>query len=87
MTNQASPASWNPPRDGEGGSAVAATLALHALDALDPDEAETIDVMLRQEPALQRLYDEYREVVGVLCMMVPRVTPSPSVLARLQSAV
>ena len=73
--------------DGDRGGAVAAMLALRALDALDPDEAEAVDGMLRHQPALQRSYDGYRELVGVLCTMVPRVTPSPSVLTRLRSAV
>jgi hypothetical protein len=60
---------------------------LRALDALDPDEAELIDVMLLHQPALQRAYDDYQSLVGALCTMVPRAAPTPSVLARLCNAI
>jgi len=75
--------------DGDRGGAVAAMLVLRALDTLDPDEAELVDVMLAHQPALQRSYDEYRDLVGELCMIVPvaRITPSPSVWARLCAAI
>lgn len=65
------------------GGAVAAMLALRALEALDPDEAELVDVMLAHQPALLRAYADDCERVGELCAMVARVAPSPSVLARL----
>jgi hypothetical protein len=63
--------------------AVAAMLALRALDALDPDEAAVIDVMLEHEPAQLHAYGGYCEVVGELCLMVPQVAPPPSVVERL----
>jgi hypothetical protein len=63
--------------------AVAAMLALRALDALDLDEAAVIDVMLEHEPAQLHAYAGYCEVVGELCLMVPQVAPSPSVVERL----
>lgn len=65
------------------GGAVAAMLVLHALDALDPDEAELVDVMLEHQSALQRAYAGYRDLVGGLCAMVPRIAPPPCALARL----
>jgi hypothetical protein len=71
---------------GERGGAVAVMLALRALDALDPDEAELVDVMLLHHPALQRAYDDHVAVVGELCTMVPRTAPSPGALARLGRA-
>jgi hypothetical protein len=70
-------------RDADRGGAVAAMLVLRALDALDPDEAELVDVMLDHQPALQRAYAGYRELVGALCTMVPRIAPPPCALARL----
>jgi hypothetical protein len=74
------------PREVRGG-AVAVMLALRALDALDPDEAELVDMMLLHQPALQRAYDDHLALVGELCTMVPRTPPSPSVLARLSCAI
>jgi hypothetical protein len=73
--------------DRDRGGAVAAMLVLRALDALDPDEAELIDVMLLHQPALQRSYDDYRALVAALCTMVPRSSPPPGVLARLRDAI
>jgi hypothetical protein len=67
--------------------AVATMLALRALDALDPDEAELIDVMLDHQPAHLRAYAEYCALVGELCTMVPRIAPPPGVLARLLGAI
>jgi hypothetical protein len=72
---------------GDRGGAVAVMLALRALDALDPDEAELVDMMLLHQPALQRAYDDHLALVGELCTMVPRTAPSPSVLARLCCAI
>ncbi len=60
---------------GEG--AVAAMLALHALDALDLDEAMLVDAMLAHQPALRRVHAGYCELVGELCLMVARVAPPP----------
>lgn len=67
---------------GDGG-AVTTMLVLRALDALDPDEAELIDVMLLHQPALQRSYAVCEDVVAELCLLVPRIAPAPRVLARL----
>jgi hypothetical protein len=47
-------------RDADRGGAVAAMLVLRALDALDADEAELVDVMLEHQPALQRSYARAR---------------------------
>jgi len=74
-------------RDAERGGAVAAMLVVRALDALDADEAELMDAMLELQPALQRSYAEYRELVGELCLMVQQIAPSPCVLARLCAGV
>jgi hypothetical protein len=65
------------------GDAVAAMLLLRALDALDPDETELVDVMLLHQPALQRGYACYEELVAELCLLVPRIAPAPHILARL----
>lgn len=73
--------------NGDRGGAVAAMLVLRALDVLDADEAELVDVMLAHQPVLQRSYDEYCDLVGELCMTVRRTAPSPSVLARLCAAI
>jgi hypothetical protein len=70
-------------RDVARGGAVAVMLVLRALDALDPDEAELVDVMLEHQPALQQSYAEYRDLVGELCTMVPQIAPPPCILARL----
>lgn len=74
-------------RDADRGGAVAAMLVLRALDALDADEAELVDAILEHQPALQRSYAEYRELVGELCLMVPQIAPPPCVLARLCAGV
>lgn len=66
-----------PDAPGPGGGATAAMLALHALDALDPDEAALVDAMLAHQPALQRVHAGYCELVGELCLMVARVEPPP----------
>jgi hypothetical protein len=71
------------PPDHVDGGAVAAMLVLRALDALDPDETELIDVMLLHRPELQRAYAGYEDLVGELCTLVPRITPSPRTLAQL----
>jgi hypothetical protein len=73
-------------RGADRGGAVAVMLALRALDALDPDEAELVDAMLLHHPALQRVYDDHVALVGELCEMVPRAAPSLRVLARLLCA-
>lgn len=75
------------PLDRVDGGAVAAMLVLRALDALDPDETELIDVMLLHRPELQRSYAGYEELVGELCAMVPRITPAPRVLAQLVGSI
>jgi len=74
------------PDQGDGG-AVAAMLLLRALDALDPDETELVDVMLLHQPALQRCYAGYEDLVAELCLLVPRVAPAPRILARLSELV
>lgn len=84
---QLAPADVDVDADRDRGGAVAAMLVLRALDALDPDEAELIDVMLLHQPTLQRAYDDYQALVGALCTMVPRAAPTPSVLARLRDAI
>jgi hypothetical protein len=68
---------------GDLGGAVAAMLALRALDALDPDEAALIDAMLAHQPAMQRAYADHEAVVAALCATVPRIAPAAEVLARL----
>jgi len=75
------------PADRAEGGAVAAMLVLRALDALDPDETELIDVMLLHRPELQRIYAGYEDLVGELCACVPRITPAPRVLAQLTDAI
>jgi hypothetical protein len=75
------------PPDRVDGGAVAAMLVLRALDALDPDETELIDVMLLHQPALQRTYAGYEDLVGELCALAPRSTPAPGVRARLFDAI
>jgi hypothetical protein len=71
------------PPDRVDGGAVAAMLVLRALDALDPDETELIDVMLLHQPALQRTYAGYEDLVGALCALAPQIAPAARVLARL----
>jgi hypothetical protein len=66
--------------------AVAAMLALRALDALDVDEAAVIDAMLEQQAALMSEYGAYCELVGELCMMAPRVAPPARLAGRLMCA-
>jgi hypothetical protein len=71
-------------RDGEvDDGAIAALLALRALDALAPDDAAVVDVMLEREPSQLHVYARYCELVGELCLMVPQVAPPPSVVERL----
>lgn len=75
------------PPDRAAGGAVAAMLVLRALDALDPDETALVDVMLLHQPALQRTYAGYEDLVGELCALVPRIAPAAGVLARLSGAI
>jgi hypothetical protein len=75
------------PSDRAPGGAVATMLALRALDALDADEAELVDVMLLHQPALQRSHAAYEELVGELCALVPQIAPAGRVLARLSDAI
>jgi len=75
------------PSDRVDGGAVAAMLVLRALDALDQDETELIDVMLLHRPELQRSYAGYEALVGELCALVPRITPAPRVLAQLVGSI
>lgn len=63
--------------------AVATMLALRALDALDPDEAAVIDVMLEREPSQLRAYAGYCELVGELCLMASQVAPPQRCVERL----
>jgi len=70
-------------READRGGAVAVMLVLRALEALDPDEAELVDVMLDHQPALLQSYAEYRDLVGELCVMAPPNAPPPCALARL----
>ncbi|HEU4730428.1 MAG TPA: hypothetical protein VFT22_21165 [Kofleriaceae bacterium] len=74
-------------RADRGGAAIEVALALHALDALDPDQAALVEVLLVQQPALQLAYDEYRELVGELCATAPRVAPPAGALERLRAAI
>jgi len=71
---------------GAPGGAVATMLVLRALDALDPDEDELVDLMLLHQPTLQRTYEDYLELVGELCLLAPRTAPSGDALARLRAA-
>lgn len=75
------------PPDRVDGGAVAAMLVLRALDALDPDETALIDVMLLHQPALQRTYAGYEDLVGELCALAPRIAPAARVLARLSDTI
>jgi len=77
----------NPPIPALGTANLSTMLVLRALDVLDPDEAELVDVMLTHQPVLQRSYDEYCDLVGELCMTVRRIAPSPSVWARLCASI
>jgi hypothetical protein len=72
--------------DETGYGAVVGMLALRALDALDVDEAAVIDAMLEQQVALMVEYGAYCELVGELCMMVPRIAPWPQLVERLVCA-
>jgi hypothetical protein len=82
-----------PDEDSRSG-AVAAMLALRALDALDPDEAAVIDAMLEprgradqdQRLALTGEYRAYCELVAELCMMAPRVAPRSRLVDQLMCA-
>lgn len=62
-------------------------LALRALDALDADEAAQIDATLVDHPAARRRYEEYCDLVGELCSVVPHVAPAAHVRARLVLAI
>ena len=74
-------------RDEETGhGAVAAMLALRALDALDADEAAVIDAMLEQQAGLMLEYGGYCALVGELCMIAPRLAPRPCLIERLMCA-
>jgi hypothetical protein len=64
------------------GGAVAAMLALHALDTLDPDEAAVVDAMLAYQPALRRAHAGYCALVGELCLLVPPAEPPPCDVLR-----
>lgn len=66
--------------------AVAAMLALRALDALDEDEAAVIDAMLELQATLMLEYGAYCALVGELCMMAPRIAPRARVAERLMCA-
>jgi hypothetical protein len=66
--------------------AVAAMLALRALDALDPDEAALVDVVLEHQPAALCHYAACCELVGELSTMVPALAPPRGVFARLLCA-
>lgn len=75
------------PRDRDRGGAVAAMLVLRALDALDPDEVELVDVVLLHQPGLQRVYEGYLALVGELCALAVAATPAAGLLARLRASV
>jgi hypothetical protein len=64
-------------RESCGSEPMAVMLALHALDALDSDEAALVDAMLAHQPALRRTHAGYCELVGELCLMVPHAEPPP----------
>ncbi|HET7504216.1 MAG TPA: hypothetical protein VFK02_24515 [Kofleriaceae bacterium] len=67
--------------------ALETMLALHALDALDPDEAALVEALVAAQPALMQAYDEHRARVGELCATAPRVAPPAAALERLQLAI
>ena len=64
------------------GGAVAAMLALHALDTLDLDEAALVDAMLAHQPALRRVHAGYCALVGELCLLASPVEPPPCHVLR-----
>ena len=57
-------------------------LALHALRALDADEAEAVKLVISSNPGLERRYQADRELVGDLCTLWA-VDPSEHVRRRL----
>jgi hypothetical protein len=66
--------------------AVAAMLALRALDVLDADEAVVIDAMLEHQATLMLEYGEYCALVGELCTMAAPMAPRPGAVERLMCA-
>lgn len=64
-------------------------VALHALDALEPDEVRTIEVALERDPDLRRQLDEFRSVTAILAEAIETApsTPSTSVWANIESAI
>lgn len=67
-------------------STPSSLLALRALDALDDDEAASIDAVVAHHPTARRLYEEYCDLVGELCSLAPHVAPASHVHARLALA-
>jgi hypothetical protein len=68
-------------------TAMSSALTLRALDALDANEAAQIDAVIAHQPSARRLYEEYCDLVGELCSVVPHVAPAPHVRARLALAI
>jgi len=58
-------------------------LPLHALGALDPEEAELVEQAIAADPALQRTLDTYREVAHALTAALVPVAPPAEVRGRL----
>jgi hypothetical protein len=57
-------------------------LALHALRALDGDEAAAVELVISSNPGFERRYQAERELVGALCSLWA-VDPSEHVRRRL----
>jgi len=62
-------------------------LPLYALDALEPDEARTVERAVAADPALAAELAALRDVAGALVAAVPPVTPAADVKARLLASV
>lgn len=62
-------------------------LPLHALGALDADEAAEVERAIADDPALKRELDAYLETSGELPAALSPMTPSPDVKTRLFASV
>jgi len=62
-------------------------LPLHALGALDGDEAARVDAAVAADPALRAELDGYLDVTGELPIGLEPIEPSPSVRDRLMNSV
>jgi hypothetical protein len=64
-----------------------AQVALHALGALAPDEADAVERAAAADPHLRRALDELRETAAALVDGLPETAPAPAVRARVDDSV